>query len=74
MGRAPPIVSDWRIADEHLKDRASREAYAKRIGALDTGYLDTLAYTRVVNLGAGGLTDSEAIDLLELPWEKHPDG
>lgn len=59
-----------RIADEHLKDRASREAYAKRLGALDTSYLDTLAYIRAVDLGAGGLTDSEAIDLLDLPWDK----
>lgn len=59
-----------RIADEHLKDRASREAYAKRLGALDTSYLDTLAYVRVVDLGAGGLTDSEAIELLDLPWDK----
>lgn len=61
MNESSPLFDD-----EHLKDHASREEYAKKIGAADTRYLEILAYVRA----DPKLTDEEKIEQLELPWSK----
>jgi hypothetical protein len=57
------------IPFKFLKDRASREDYARRIGVSDTRYLETLAYVRI-DPTLVKMTDEEKIDKLELPWNK----